>query len=46
MPIKENWKCPVCGAESIDGMPVEHAPNCNYCENRIRRMRENVARMT
>lgn len=33
-----NWKCPICGEGSINGMAVEHKDGCDYCEEKIKRM--------
>jgi len=36
--MNEDWKCPTCGASSIDGMVVDHEIDCDYCAKRIKRM--------
>lgn len=33
--IEKVWICPTCGEGSIDGMTIEHKPNCDYCERKI-----------
>lgn len=41
LPENPDWKCPVCGEGSINGMAVEHKPGCNYCTERMTKKEAN-----